>query len=354
MERGGLCRDWLLMSIAEAGGSRAYFSPIYGWSKSYPETSGYIIPTLLDLSVRLSDDRARQAAVGLGRWLLQIQARDGYWRGGLYPYSSDAQPSVFNTAQILMGLVYLARADPSAGIWRAAARKAADWIANGVDGTGVWQSGHYRNHQPAYYTFVAWPMLEYAATFGGDRVGEAAVRVLKNALGTRAANGRFSGWGFDAGGPAFTHTIAYTLQGFLESARLLNDRVYLAGAETALERLRRAAELHNGRLPGAYADDWSADRGFECATGSAQTAICLLLWHQLDPDVRLLNAAAKLVDRVCELQCLAPWPPLRGAIPGSRPLWARYMRFRYPNWAVKFHADALAGMSDALEAAHGA
>jgi hypothetical protein len=28
-------------------------------------------------------------------------------------------------------------------------------------------------------------------------------------------------------------------------------------------------------------------------------------------------------------------------VPGSQPIWGEYLRYRYPNWAAKFHLDAL-------------
>ena len=34
-------------------------------------------------------------------------------------------------------------------------------------------------------------------------------------------------------------------------------------------------------------------------------------------------------------------PVVRGAIPGSAPIWGAYSRFEFPNWAAKFFADAL-------------
>jgi hypothetical protein len=33
-------------------------------------------------------------------------------------------------------------------------------------------------------------------------------------------------------------------------------------------------------------------------------------------------------------------PGLRGAIPGSHPIWGRYAPLTYPNWATKFFVDA--------------
>ena len=32
---------------------------------------------------------------------------------------------------------------------------------------------------------------------------------------------------------------------------------------------------------------------------------------------------------------------VRGAIAGSHPIWGRYSRFEFPNWAAKFFVDAV-------------
>jgi hypothetical protein len=40
---------------------------------------------------------------------------------------------------------------------------------------------------------------------------------------------------------------------------------------------------------------------------------------------------------------------LRGAVAGSAPLWGDYMRMRYPNWAAKYHCDALMGVMARVE-----
>lgn len=345
-----LCRDWLIHSIGASGGSRAHVSPVLGWSRAYPETSGYIATTLLDLADRLGDEESRAAAIGLGDWLLSIQEPEGCWRGGLYPYARDSGPSVFNTGQVLNGLVALARRDCGAR-FRDSADKAAAWLARGVDGAGVWRSGHYRGHQPDYYSFVAWPMLDHAALAGYEEGRDAALRVIDSILGHALPNGAFERWGFDEEAPAFTHTIAYTLQGLIESHRLIGpDSGIMARLAPALERLRRQAELGGGRLAGAFDRDWKADKSFECLTGSAQVAICLLLSHRIEPDLRQVNAAAKLVERLCRLQRTGPGKALRGAVAGSNPLRGRYMRLRYPNWAVKFFADSLLLLDEALDA----
>jgi len=57
---------WLLraqeFSRSQDGGAARHYSLIDGWGSSYPETTGYIVPTLLDYARRFGDDHARQSA----------------------------------------------------------------------------------------------------------------------------------------------------------------------------------------------------------------------------------------------------------------------------------------------------
>jgi hypothetical protein len=342
--------EWLLRSIRKDGGSAAYLAPLLGWSRSYPETTGYLIPTLLRLHGQLGAADAEAAALRAGEWLLSLQAPEGWWAGGLHPPRGQPRPRVFNTGQILLGLSALHRSTGEAR-WLDAAARGAAWLAAGVDRTGQWQSGHYRgSFQPSYYTQVAWPMLVVWRLCRNDGIRAAAERVLHSVLLRRRSNGAFAGWGFVPDRPAFTHTIAYTVRGLLECSRLLEDWPrYGAAVEEALEILRRRTELAGGRLPGAFDENWRADRRFVCVTGCAQIAICFLIAEARAPDLRLVNATCKLMDTVCGSQRLSGPRSLRGAVPGSLPLWGRYMWLRYPNWAAKFQADALGRLIDRLE-----
>jgi len=335
--------NWLLRSIEVGrGGSVAYYSPIKGWSAPYPETSGYMIPTLLDAAKYLNNPSIRDAALTIGHWLLTLQHNDGWWQDGLYYEGKVSTPSVFNTAQIVDGMCALAR-ETRDSIWLTAALKASSWLANGVDTQGVWKTGNYiQGVNPSYYTQVAWPMLT-AWKLGADKkVRDAAIRVLSRVLSLKTSEGTFRGWSFTPGKPAFTHTIAYTLRGLLESALLLEDwQAYGAPCEIALERLVRKTEFTNGRLPGSYYEDWRNVNWYSCLTGNAQIAICIMKMEEQQPDLRLLNASVKLVDYICSTQHLTGHLNLQGAVAGSSPFWGRYMFMRFPNWAAKYHADAL-------------
>ena len=335
--------DWLLRTINHGkGGSCAYYAPWGYWSKPYPETTGYIIPTLLNFAQHSGKNGTKEVALKLGDWLLDIQQTDGFWDGGLHPAPSS-NPSVFNTGQILLGLNALYR-ETQDQRWQDAAQRGASWLAKNLDADGQWHFGNYRSgFNPSYYTRVAWPMLDTWAITNDGSVREAAERVLLSVIARRQSNGVISGWGFEPGKPAFTHTIAYTLRGFLESALILDDwDTYGDPVVEALEKMYRQAELYRGRLAGAYFDDWKKESWYTCLTGNVQMALCLLMYEEREPDLRLVNAACKLVDRVCDVQSIrSPMPGIHGAVPGSAPIWGNYIRARYPNWAAKFHADAL-------------
>lgn len=333
---------WLLKSIRADGGSSAYFSPLSGWSKSYPETSGYLVPTLATLAIVHKDEEYLAAATKIGKWLLSIQDEEGYWRGGAYPYKSGASASLFNSGQILIGLCSL-HSLTNDDTWLQSAKKVSNWFVQNLDANGIWTIGHYRgSYQPSYYTRIAWPLLTYAKISGDESAYRASIRVLDWALNQQLENAAFRNWGFDEGAMAFTHTIAYTIRGLLESALLLDDwENYGAPAATTLERMTLGIEINSGKPAGRYDAKWQEDRTFNCLTGCSQLAICYLLVDEHERDLRLVNTASKLVDEVCRSQTGLNSLLSRGGIPGSNPFWGAYMAFRFPNWATKFHVDAL-------------
>jgi uncharacterized protein YyaL (SSP411 family) len=234
-------------------------------------------------------------------------------------------------------------------VWLEAAARAARWIAGSVDESGAITSGCApADSGAAYLTQVAWSLLEAASLTGEAPVRDAAVRILEAVRKRRTLFGAFSGWGFAASDAAFTHTIAYTLRGFLESARLLGDWTrYGKPVVIALRRLADEALALRGRLPGAYDTEWHSDRRYTCLSGNAQVALCLLAAYPATSRSRFLEAARILVEEICRHQRPAhPVAALRGAVPGSSPLWGRYMRGAYPSWSVKYLCDAIVALSE--------
>jgi len=71
-------------------------------------------------------------------------------------------------------------------------------------------------------------------------------------------------------------------------------------------------------------------------------ALCWVRLAQITGDKDFRDAAGRAIAYVKRIQHLEHNDHVvRGAIPGSAPIWGAYSRFEFPNWAVKFFADAL-------------
>src|SRR4030088_3279559 len=78
----GLLIRWLLDAQRADGGIAAYYSLLKGYSESYPEVTGYIIPTLFDYSHSefAHSTKGETATVAADRaihWLLSVQMPSG-------------------------------------------------------------------------------------------------------------------------------------------------------------------------------------------------------------------------------------------------------------------------------------
>ncbi|MFB3818855.1 MAG: hypothetical protein ACE147_14420 [Candidatus Methylomirabilales bacterium] len=339
--------DWLARAqdVWQDGGVAGWYALGAGWSPGYPETTGYIILTLLESaeSLRRPSDllRARRAA----EWEVRVQLPDGSWQAGFV--SGPPRPAVFNTGQVIQGLLAAHRTFGDAA-FAAAAERGAAWLLAVQDADGAWRRNEYHEVPHVYATRVAWPLAQLAEQSGDRRVREAARRNLDWALTHQGADGWFAHCGFAPGEPPLTHTLAYTLEGLVEAAVVLREERYLEAGRRGADALLLHFERRR-RLAGTYGPGWSGDHRFTCLTGCAQMGRVWGRLFELTGDARYLNATAKINDQVLRA---VPWssrnPGLRGGVPGSQPVWGDYMRFRIPNWAAKFALDSLLQEARAL------
>ena len=338
--------EWLLRSERPGGGSSAFYSPLMGWARPYPETTGYLIPTLLALRARGGDPALEGLALRCGVWLKSIRNPGGSWNAGLHPPLLRRRASVFNTGQVLKGMMALWRWTGEEE-WLDCARQGAEWARSGLLPEGLWRGRDYRvRGTPSYYTEVLSTLIDVAQQSGHEAGVEVAEAGLGRITSRIRENGAVERWGFGRGEKAFTHTIAYTISGLQEGARLLGAPGLQEVVTPSIRRLLHESEATGGRLPGAFDLEWRGDHGFTCLTGNAQVALIFLREAARTGDRRLTDAAGHLLEVVRSAQSLdSRRPGIRGGIPGSLPLTGSYMRFRYPNWAAKYAADALLALS---------
>ncbi len=329
--------QWILDAQRTDGGISAYYSLLSGYAESYPEVTGYIIPTLYDFACSTVNDRAVQAARRATQWLLSLQMPCGAFPAGLH--GNGVEPSVFNTGQILQGLVRAHEETGQSNI-RDAAISAGNWLADVQQEDGSWSGpGAYQGVAHTYYSMVAWPLAELSASVADERYGHAAERNLDWVV----RHFRPSGW-IDRinlrGHPNYLHFIAYVLQGVLECAILRKRRDALLAAEKAARVLLRKFET-NKSLAGAYEPDFKTSYNFACLTGNAQMSCVWLRLFQQTGDLRYLNASLKMNEMLKQSVPMRGRQGIVGGVSGSYPIWGAYQPLRFISWGCKFLADAL-------------
>lgn len=321
------------------------------WRPSYPETTGYIITSMLAFARRHEDAEVRAAALRMARWEASIQMPSGAVQGGPVVKRDRQTPAAFNTGMVLDGwcsAYEVTRESPLLD----AARRAADFLVDDLD-----EAGYYRTNGAfvksgeikTYTCLCAWAIHRLGDLLDEARYRVAAVRSVEAALRQQQANGWFAHNCLTRSDAPLTHTLGYTLQGILEVGACARRDDFLVAVERTMAAVIPNIR-ENGFLPGMFFADWRPATFSSCLTGSAQVAIVGYRLHEMTRKAEYLAAADRLTDFLKAAQALdAADENVNGALAGSFPIFGDYMRGGYPNWATKYLLDALM----AQQRAHG-
>lgn len=314
------------------------------WRPSYPETTGYIIVTLLEYGKLFQDTHAIDRGWAMGRWEVQVQMASGAVQGGVLVPANERKPAVFNTGMVLQGWVALLEYRWDDSLAQAAIR-AADFLLADQD-----EDGHFRTHGPfveqdrikTYNVLCAWPLMRLGRLLNHGGYCDAALKAARAAMAMQHDNGWFAYNDLTRPEVPLTHTLGYTLQGLLEIGAIVEDTVMMAAVTRGLEPLLAQVDSQ-GFLHGRFDDQWRPGGFSSCLTGSAQIAIVAYRMYQLTGKIIYRNTADRIVNFLKGLQNITtPHPGIRGALAGSYPMFlGSYMTAGYPNWATKYFLDAL-------------
>jgi hypothetical protein len=317
---------------ASGGGGFAHsFSLTRGWEEPYPETTGYLLPSLRCAGTRFGIAEAEPLLHNAARWLASVQGADGSF------LDLAGCKRVFDTGQILHGWNDLAEHAPHL-VERERHVCTARWIADQQDEDGSFVRTSWRGAARSYYVRVGAALIRAGRLLADAPLLAAGMRNLRWTLAQQEANGFFRHSAFDAG-PPFLHTMIYVVEGLLDAHADSHEAAPLEAALRMMEPLRAAAA--RGVLPRSrYRDDFAPVDRELCLPGLAQWAgacfrLAALGYRDYHAPARAAVAALKAH------QIVSRDPALDGGLFGSAPLWGRYMRCAVPNWGVKFLIDAL-------------
>jgi uncharacterized protein YyaL (SSP411 family) len=316
-----------------------YFGP-RGWVASYPETTGYIIPTWYE-AARVTGDAALSArATRAARWEVAIQLASGAVRGGVL--GEPESPAVFNTGQVMLGWLaaFAATAD---GTFADAARRAGRFLVAAQDPDGHWRksSRFAAAGLSVYNARTAWALAEAAERLGEPAFRDAAARQLRAAVALQHGNGWMPQCCLSDGTRPLLHTLAYAVRGLLEGGRVLGDDALVRAASRLAQPLAAAVRA-DGWMAGRYDERWQPAVRWSCLTGQAQMATNWIRLWDVTGDPTWLEPVPRVLAFLKRTQNRASRDPgLRGGIKGSYPLDGGYNPYQLLNWATKYFVDAL-------------
>lgn len=332
-----MAMEWLCRAqdATKTGGVSSMYSLLGGWQDPYPETTGYIIPTFFNYYEASKDKIYRKLAIEMADWELTVQLKIGAFPGG-----GGNKATVFNTGQIIMGLTR-AYKETKKKIYKKAAAKAGNWLIEVQDKEGYWKKDEYLNTLHTYNTRTAWSLLMVEEIMGPGKYRDAAVRNLDWAMGQQQANGWFKNNGFYEGQEPILHTIAYAMNGFLDSGLMLGEKKFIFAAKQAADALLKLQQA-DGSLLGTYDANWNGGVKWSNLTGNAQTSIVWLKLYYRTKQKKYLEAARKINKYNKSKQSIdSANPGIRGGIKGAHPIYGWYAPFCYINWGAKFFVDSL-------------
>ncbi|MCI0519973.1 MAG: hypothetical protein L0Z70_06905 [Chloroflexi bacterium] len=334
---------WLCAAQDGAGddGVSAFYDVRMGmWQPSYPETSGYILPTFYDYAALTGRQEFRQRAELIAQWLLTLQLDSGAFPiGPLWP-DWKREPIVFDTGQIMHGLAR-AYEETKEDAYLQSARRAGAWLREIQDEDGAWRRHTSLGYVHTYNVRTAWALLRVDQIYPDAALRETGMHNLDWALSQQDADGWYRNAEFRPEEAPLTHTIAYTIEGLLESGVLSGDARYIASARRAADALLKL-QARDGFLRGRYGPGWGSQEDWSCLTGDAQVALVWLRLYELTGEPAYYDAGLQANHYVKQRQARkSPSLGFNGGVSGSYPIHAQYEPFRQLNWAAKFFADSL-------------
>ena len=339
-------------SSSDSGVARAYKAAKYkghgqhGWQASYPETTGYIIPTMLALANSLPDPSYASRAIKMADWEIDIQMKSGAVMGSIV--TAAPSPAVFNTGQVIFGWL-AAYNKTGAKKYLDSATQAGDYLLSVQGEDGSWHKGDSNfalKSATTYNTRVAWALAELGLKTHENKYIASAKKNIELALSKQKENGWFADNCLNDPNYPLLHTIVYATRGILETGIALKEDKYIEAAQKSLDSILDC-QRSDGGIPGRLNSGWQSAANWDCLTGDAQAAIAWLRLSSLTNKSHYKDAARNAIEFIKKSQNLKhPNPGIKGGVKGSFPFDGLYGQFEMLNWAAKFFCDALMLIND--------
>ncbi len=345
------CIEWIEQSCIHGnGGSASHYSLIKGkWLHPFPETTGYIIPTLYDYAKKFSLPKYSELATRLTDWLGKVQLDNGACMQGNYNEAKGkTKPIIFNTGQNMLGFIR-AYAETKNKKYLDNAKRAADFLVLSTDAEGVWDKNLHRGLKHTINSRCSWALLMINEILQNEDYLRVAKANLNWTMQQQAENGWFQHGTSRVGGLPNTHFLSYTCEGLIESYRIIKDNRYL---DAAIKTAARMLDIFDERkmLFAFWDENWenhgkyfrNSEGKFICVTGNIQISLVWMMLFEETGNMRYKEAASRMLNFIKTIHNVKTSKKgVLGGVKGSFPVYGSYSILSFPNWAAKYFCDAL-------------
>ncbi len=235
--------------------------------RPYPEVTGYFIPSLIRWG-------KKELAKSYAEWLCSVQSHDGSWLD-----TEQKKPYVFDSAQILKGLVAARKLFDDTSRIDISIKKGCDWLISRMSKDGrlnaidesIWEDG--KTMSELIHLYCLSPLIDASHLFGNKDYEEYARSSLAYYMRVYPENIESFG--------LLSHFYAYVMEGLLD----LGERDIVARSMDKVKQL----QCKDGAVPAYQNSKWV------CSTGLFQFS---LIWYRLGD----LDAADRAFSYACKLQ----------------------------------------------------
>jgi uncharacterized protein YyaL (SSP411 family) len=313
----------------------------HGFQPSYPETTGYIICTFVELSKLYRVPEYLERAIEMGLWEIAVQMDNGAVMAG--QVNANPSPAVFNTGQVLLGWASLYEETHDQRFAKAG-ECAAAWLMSMQEPNGHWIRGNskYADRKATLYNVkAAWGLGRMGQAIGSEELVRAAIKNAEYTVSRQTPNGWFPDCCLSDSQRPLLHTIAYTMQGLIGIGLLTGRQDFIESTARTANKLLNIMDPQ-GFLPGRFNKRMEGCVDWCCLTGTAQTAIVWAQLYQLTRREEYRQAVQRANQYLMARHDITSADPaIRGGVAGSWPVWSEYVPFMVLNWATKFFVDAL-------------
>ena len=316
-----------------------------GWQATYPETSGYLLSSLLETNRHLKYLDLEKRIKRLANFLFQISI-DGKVKGG--SLNKIENYSIFDTAQVARGLLSYFN-ETKKKIYLQRAIECGTFIINAENnGTGTFNNDYSAKNSIMFLDndgcniYIAPFLFELSKVTNEEKYLLLAKRIINHTLSYRLKNGFFKNSDFYSNESILTHNLGYIVEALIDCSKIIGDQKILDIANTSLDAVVNLI-LENGFLPSRINSKMKKITNDICLTGSAQIALCLLKSHKIKKnDIYNFNGKSILESlKKYQNNNLDNFGGGVGAMWGSWPIDGSYQSNTAINWANKFFIDLL-------------